>query len=76
MFSIGDDVSKDELETIYVKNDFNTAKLLYFSGMFEYRKKLRGGNGSYLTDPSMAGKTWLRIDDPTNGRPGYFTRKP
>ena len=71
-----EDIPKDKLETIYVNNDFNTSKLKYSSRMFENRKKLRGGNGSYFADPSTADKTWLRIDDPTNGRPGYFTRKP
>ena len=77
MFYLKDeDILKDKLEKIYVNNDFNTAKLTDFSRMFKNRKKLRGGAGSYLTDPSTADKTWLRIDDPTNGRPGYFTRKP
>ena len=70
------EISKDKLETIYVNNDFNTSKLIYFSGMFKNRKKLRGENGSFLTDPSTADETWLRIDDPAHGRPGYFTRKP
>ena len=69
------DMSKDNLETIYVNNDFDTAKLTVFTGMFINRKKLRGGSGSFLPNPSDADKTWLRIDDPTNGRPGYFTRK-
>ena len=63
-------------EKIYVNNDFNTSKLTSFSNMFKESKKLRGGNGSYLADPSTADKTWLRIDDPAHGRPGYFTRKP
>ena len=77
MFYLKDeDILKDKLEKIYVNNDFNTAKLTDFSRMFKNRKKLRGGAGSYLTEPSTADKTWLRIDDPTNGRPGYFTRKP
>ena len=71
-----DDMSKDKLETIYVNNDFNTDKLTDFTRMFRNRKKLRGGNSSYLADPSTADKSWLRIDDPANGRPGYFTRKP
>ena len=76
MFYLKDeDILKDKLEKIYVNNDFNTAKLTDFSRMFKNRKKLRGGAGSYLTDPSTADKTWLRIDDPTNSRPGYFTRK-
>ena len=67
------DISKDKLETIYVNNDFNTAKLKYFLRIFSNRKKLRGGNGSYLADPSDADKTWLRVDRP--GVQGYFTRK-
>ena len=66
----------DKLEKIYVNNDFNTTNLTDFSYMFFSRKKLRGGAGSHLADPSTANKSWLRIDDPTNGRPGYFTRKP
>ena len=76
MFELGDeDTDKDKLTVIYVNNDFNTAKLANFSEMFKNRKKLRGGNGSYLANPSIADKSWLRIDDPTHGRPGYFTRK-
>ena len=75
MFYLDDEnISKDKLETIYVNNDFNTAKLTEFSEMFRNRKKLRGGNGSYLADPSTADKTWLRVDRP--GVQGYFTRKP
>ena len=75
MFYLGFlDISKDKLETIYVNNDFNTTKLTSFSRMFENRKKLRGGAGSFLADPSTANKTWLRVDRP--GVQGYFTRKP
>lgn len=66
-------VSKDKLETIYVKNDFNTARLIDTYALFGNRKKLRGGNGSYLTNPSTADETWLRVDRP--GVHGYFTRK-
>ena len=62
------------LEKIYVNNDFDTSKLTRYTGMFTGRKKLRGGNGSYLADPSTADKTWLRVDRP--GVQGYFTRKP
>ena len=75
MFYLGDNnISKDKLETIYVNNDFNTTKLTEFTEMFTNRKKLRGGNGSHLADPSTADKTWLRVDRP--GVQGYFTRKP
>lgn len=69
-------VSKDKLEKIYVNNDFNISKLKISPLMFNNRKKLRGGNGSFLANPSQADKSWLRIDDPANGHPGYFTRKP
>ena len=73
MFSLYYD-NNDKLEKIYVNNDFDTTKLTNFTDMFKNRKKLRGGNGSYLADPSTADKTWLRVDRP--GVQGYFTRKP
>ena len=69
-----EDELADRLEKIYVNNDFNTAKLTNVSEMFKNRKKLRGGNGSYLANPSTADKSWLRVDRP--GAQGYFTKKP
>ena len=75
MFSLSNDyASDDKLEKIYANNDFDISKLTAFSNMFRNRKKLRGGNGSYLANPSTADKTWLRVDRP--GVQGYFTRKP
>ena len=75
MFSLSNDyASDDKLEKIYANNDFDISKLTAFSNMFKNRKKLRGGNGSYLANPSTADKTWLRVDRP--GVQGYFTRKP
>ena len=75
MFSFrGVGAHDDRLEKIYVNNDFNTSKLTWFSNMFKERKRLRGGNGSYLDNPSTADKSWLRVDRP--GVHGYFTRKP
>ena len=68
--------SVDNLTTIYVNNDFNTDKLLQSENIFMNRYQLRGGAGSFLANPSDADKTWLRIDNPIHGRPGYFTRKP
>ena len=74
MFELGDeDTDKDKLTVIYVNNDFDTSKITIFTNMFKNRKKLRGGNGSYFADPSMADKTWLRVDRP--GVQGYFTKK-
>lgn len=63
----------DNLEVIYVNNDFDTSKLLYAYSAFHGRNKLRGGNGSYLTNPNTADFTWFRVDRP--GVQGYFTRK-
>lgn len=74
MFELGDeDTDNDKLAVIYVNNDFNTSKVINFSNMFKNRRKLRGGNGSYLANPATADKTWLRVDRP--GVQGYFTRK-
>ena len=66
----------DNLTTIYAGDNFVTDNVVNSQGIFNYRKKIRGGNGSFLVDPNTADKSWLRIDDPTNGHPGYFTRKP
>ena len=74
MFELGDeDADKDKLTVIYVNNDFNASKVTIFTNIFKNRRKLRGGNGSYLADPAAADKTWLRVDRP--GVQGYFTRK-
>ena len=75
IFAINNDES-DILTTIYASDSFVTDNVINSQRAFNYRKKLRGGNGSYLTDPNMTDKSWLRIDDPANGHPGYFTRKP
>ena len=76
IFALRDEEApNDRLEKIYVNNDFDTSKLtgdVY--RIFDNRKKLRGGNGSYLSNPFTADKSWLRVDRP--GVQGYFTRKP
>ena len=72
MFAIDPGFS-DNLEKIYVNQDFDTSKLTISANMFIRRYKLRGGNGSYLSDPATADLTWLRVDRP--GVQGYFTRK-
>ena len=66
----------DKLRNIYVSEDFDISNINQSADIFTGRKNLRGGAGSSLTNPATADKTWLRIDDPTNNRPGYFTRKP
>ena len=73
MFAIDPGFS-DNLEKIYVNQDFDTSKLTTSVNMFIRRYKLRGGNGSYLSNPATADLAWLRVDRP--GVQGYFTRKP
>ena len=74
MFSVSN--SPQRLKTIYVSDNFITDNVTNWNYVFAGQVTLRGGNGSYLNNPSAADKSWLRIDDLTNGRPGYFTRKP
>ena len=64
---------RDNLTTIYASDSFVTDNVVNSQGIFNYRKKLRGGNGSYLVDPNTADRSWLRVDRP--GVQGYFTRK-
>ena len=66
----------DRLKNIYASEDFDISNINQSADIFTGRKNLRGGAGSFLSDSSTADKSWLRIDDPAHGRPGYFTRKP
>ena len=68
-----DNGDRDNLTTIYASDSFVTDNVTNSQGIFNYRKKLRGGNGSFLVDPNTADKSWLRVDRP--GVQGYFTRK-
>ena len=63
-----------KLERIYVKNDFDLSSATETSGLFKFQTRLRGGLGSFESDPRNANYAWLRIDRP--GAKGYFTRKP
>lgn len=72
MFAIDPGFS-DNLERIYVNQDFDISKLVTAQNAFVGRYKLRGGNGSYLSNPATADLSWLRVDRP--GVQGYFTRK-
>ena len=65
----------DKLKNIYVSEDFDISNINQSADIFTGRKNLRGGAGSSLTNPATADKSWLRIDDPVNGRPGYLTRR-
>lgn len=72
MFAIDPGFS-DNLERIYVNQDFDISKLVTAQNAFVGRYKLRGGNGSYLSNPATADLSWLRVDRPEVQ--GYFTRK-
>ncbi len=66
------------LETIYVSSDFDLSHVSTGSwegrSVFSEDYKIKGGAGTMLTngrDTALYG----RIDDPDNGKPGYFTLK-
>ena len=73
-----------ELQKILASNDFdiNVAKQYSQSHLtanyeiFHRRFSLRGGEGTYWGNPDLVNLDGLRIDNPANGRTGYFTRKP
>ena len=61
------------LETIY-SNDFDLSKCPTNTYLFGQNSKLTGGQGTRYSD-AYVGTDYARIDDPANGRPGYFTLK-
>ena len=63
-----------KLERIYVKNDFDLSSATETSGLFKFQTRLKGGLGSFESNPRNANYAWLRIDRP--GAKGYFTQKP
>ena len=77
MFAIDEShsVRGGRLEKIYVNNDFDLSSATETRGLFKFQTRLKGGLGSFESDPRNANYAWLRIDDPAHGRPGYFTRK-
>ena len=76
MFAIDEShsVGGGKLERIYVKNDFDLTSATNTSGLFKFQTRLRGGLGSFESNPRNANYAWLRVDRP--GVHGYFTRKP
>ena len=73
-----------ELQKILASSDFDVSAAKQYSQshltanyeIFHSRFSLRGGEGTYWGNPDLVNLDGLRIDDPANGRPGYFTRKP
>ena len=74
MFFLADGLT-DSLERVYASRDFNLSQIENGedTNIFTNRRKLRGGNGSSMSNPADADRSWLRIDRP--GAPGYFTQK-
>ena len=62
------------LKTIYVGTNWNTSAVTSSSGMFRYDTKLVGGAGT-IYDANHFNVEYARVDDPANGKPGYFTYK-
>lgn len=67
---------EDNLEHIYVKNDFDISKITTEGSklIFDKRLKLKGGKNSRMMPPHKADKSWLRIDKGGSAK-GYFTAK-
>lgn len=83
IFALDDAYTTSKLQKIYVKQDFDITEAKKHAptteqpninvNLFTKQLSLRGGNGSFKSNPSEADLTWLRIDRP--GAPGYFTQK-
>ncbi len=72
------------LKTIYVSEGFNTDNVVSGGGtqqnsndyeVFQNTTSLVGGAGTAFNSSNPTHKTYARIDDPTNDKPGYFTLK-
>ena len=62
----------ENLEGIYVNNDWNTEQVASDNNLFSACKKLVGGNGTAYDD-NHTGKEYARID--REDAPGYFSKK-
>lgn len=64
----------DLLETIYVSDKFvvNTTDSNKIRRMFMFSRKLKGGKETTYDEANVT-SVYARIDDPDNGKPGYFT---
>ena len=62
------------IKTIYVSEKFVIDPSIPDKDMFEADTKLVGGQGTTYNNSYMR-KDYARIDDPSNGKPGYFTYK-
>lgn len=63
-----------ELKTIYVGNDWNMSSVTTSTNMFSNNFSIIGGAGTTY-DENHIDVEYARVDDPTNGKPGYFILK-
>ena len=65
------------LNTIYVSDSFNLDDVdeSNSTSMFNSDTNLVGGSGTMFNEHNPVDKTYARIDDPDNNKPGYFTAK-
>jgi hypothetical protein len=64
----------NKLTNIYVGNAFDTSLVTSSERMFFNDIKLIGGAGTTY-DANHTDVEYARVDDPANGKPGYFTLK-
>ena len=65
-----------KLTTIYETQDFVFVKNIKTGNMFNGCNSLVGGAGTQFSASGNDNKPeYARIDDPENGKPGYFTMK-
>ena len=64
----------NKLTTIYVNNNTNLSNVEKGNNVFKGCTKLVGGSGT-VYNSSIVDKSYARIDNPSDGKPGYFTLK-
>ena len=62
------------LTIIYVGNNWNVSNVISSNDMFHGDNNLIGGAGTTF-DSNHTNTEYARVDDPANGKPGYFTYK-
>lgn len=79
MFNCSNGMSTDRLTTIYVSSNPDFALGIISDNnskeMFNRRKKLVGQRGTACNGSANITAKYACIDDPDNGKPGYFTAK-
>ena len=67
-------LNSNNLRTIYVGDNWTTSAVTSSENMFNGCTALIGGKGSSINEYGITDATYANIDDPENGKPGYFTK--